>query len=140
MPRISTIRNNPILNPQNDVGAFGLSMNFRIPTGALVADWITLLQMERDGYLFAGSFAVLATLGASCTVQLVHANATDTVVTPISAATTAGGADREQLTRGIRFVKGDTISLLVAGATVAAAADLELDLLLAHVPIIRAKA
>jgi hypothetical protein len=67
MPRISTIRNNPILNPQNDVGAFGLSMNFRIPTGALVADWITLLQMERDGYLFAGSFAVLATLGASCT-------------------------------------------------------------------------
>jgi putative NIF3 family GTP cyclohydrolase 1 type 2 len=37
-------------------------------------------------------------------------------------------------------VKGDTISLLVAGATVAAAADLELDLLLAHVPIIRAKA
>lgn len=140
MPRINTIRNNPILNPQNDVGAFGLSLNFRIPTGALAADWITLLQMDRDGVLFSGQFSVGGSLGASCTVQLVHANATDTVVTPLSAATTAGGADREQVTRAIRFVKGDTISLLVAGATVTAAADLELDLLLAHNPILRAKA
>lgn len=139
MARINTIRNNPLLNPQNEVGAFALSMNFRVLTGAAAADWITLLQMERDGYLHGGSFALSGTLGASCTVQLVHGNATDSVITAISAATTAGGADREQITRGIRFVKGDTISLLVAGASVATAADLELDLLLAHIPIVRAK-
>jgi hypothetical protein len=139
MPRINTIRNNPVLNPQHDVGAFAASLNFRVLAGAAAADWITLLTLDRDGVLFSGSFFIAGTLGAACTVQLVHANAADTVITAISGATTAGGADREQTTRAIRFVKGDTISLLVAGASVVTPQNLELDLLIAHDPVMIAR-
>jgi hypothetical protein len=140
MARINTIRMAPILNPQNDVGAFAASLNYTIPNAAAESgDRITLLQMERDGIIFSGQFAVGGTLGASCTVQLQHSNGADDVHTSLTGATTAGGADREQLTRAIRFKKGDTISLLVGGATVGAAAALELDLLVAHDPVLNAR-
>lgn len=141
MARIDTIKNRPVLNPQHDVGAFGVSLNFSIPDNAAASgDRITLMQMERDGVIFSGQFAVAATLGASCTVQLQHSTADDATHTNLTGATTAGGADREQLTRAIRFSKGDLISLLVGGADVTEPAALELDLLVAHDPVINAKA
>jgi len=141
MARINTIKNNPILNPQCDVGAGGVSFNFVIANAlAASGDRITLMEMQRYGIIFSVQFAVSATLGASCTVQLQHSNAADDVHTAISGATTAGGADREQMTRAIRFKKGDMISLLVGGAAVGAAANLELDLLVSYDPVFNAKA
>jgi hypothetical protein len=44
------------------------------------------------------------------------------------------------MTRAIRFKKGDMISLLVGGAAVGAAANLELDLLVSYDPVFNAKA
>ena len=140
MSRVNTIRMAPVLNPQNDVGAFAAQLNFRIPNAvANSGQRITLLEMQRDGIIFSGQFNVDGTLGTGATVQLQHSNAADDTHTSISGATTAGGADREQLTRAIRFKMGDMISLLVGGANIGAAANLELDLLIAHDTVLPAR-
>lgn len=140
MARVNTVRMSPVLNPQNDVGAFGLNVNFQLTNGvADSGDRITLVEMQRDGTIYAGSLFVAATLGASATVRLQHSNAADDAHTNLGVATTAGGASRVQNDRVMRFKKGDRISLLVGGANITAASEVHLDLLVSHDPIVNAR-
>lgn len=137
MARVTTVRLPDNCTPQNDVGAFGVSLNVAIGAAeALNGDRITLMEFQRDGVILAGGFAVDATLGAAATIQLTHSNAADDTHTAITGATTAAGADRELLTRPMRFVAGDTIELLVGGGNIGAAANVQVDLEISHNPII----
>lgn len=127
--------------PQNEVGAFGISVNYAVASGlASNGDRIKLLEFQRAGVVFAGGFAVDATLGAAATIQLRHMTADDATGTAITGATTAAGADRELLTRPIRFAAGDKLELLVGGGNILAAANVQLDLVVSHNPVLIASA
>lgn len=137
MARISTIQIADKHLPQNDVGAYGVSLNYAISaTEADNGDRLTLLEFQRAGVLLAADFAVDATLGAACTIALSHSNAADDTHVALSGATTATTADREASTRMIRFAAGDMLSLLVGGGDIAAAANVQLDLLVSHNPVL----
>lgn len=141
MARVNLIRMAPVLNPQNDVGAFGLNINFQVAAAlADNGDRITLVEFQRDGTIYAGSLFVAATLGANATVRLQHSNEADDAHTNLGPATTAGAASRVQNDRVMRFKKGDKISLLVGGANITAGSEVHLDLLVSHDPIKIAKA
>lgn len=141
MARVDTIRLPDVVTPQNDVGAYGVSVDYAISaTEADNGDRITLFEFQRDGYLHSAAIAVDATLGAAATIQLQHSNAADDTHTNITGATTAAGADREESTRGIRFAAGDMLSLLVGGGDIGAAANVQLEMLISHNPVVKAAA
>jgi len=141
MARINTVRLPDNVTPQNDVGAYGISVNFSLSaTEADNGDRITLIEFQRDGYLHSAAIAISGTLGAACTIALSHSNAADDTHVALSGATTATTADREESTRGIRFAAGDYLSVLVGGGDIAAAATLQLDALISHNPVINAAA
>lgn len=125
--------------PQKDCGeVFGMSIDFPISaTEADNGDTITLLEFQRDGVLFGGRMAVDGTLGASATIRLRHDDGS--TQTNLTAATGGGAAEVEPFTSApIRFSAGDKLELLVGGADIAAAANVSLDLMVSHNPVINA--
>lgn len=120
--------------PQKDSGeVYCISMDFTLAADlADNADTITLFEFQRAGTVVGGYFSVSATLGAGATIQLRAGG------TAITGATTAGGADAELVTAMKRVAIGDKVDLLVGGADFSAAADLELNLLVCHNPVIDA--
>lgn len=119
--------------PQKDSGeAFVISIDHTIPVGAAAADTITLLTFQRAGTLIGGRVAIAGTLGASATAQLRVGGVA------VAAASTAGGADTKGLSApGIyRFVAGDKLDLLIAGASVGTASAVKLDLVVCHNPVL----
>jgi hypothetical protein len=139
MARISTIQIADRHVPQNEVGAYGISLDFSIgATEADNGDRLTLFEFQRAGYLHSAAIAISGTLGAACTIALSHSNAADDAHVALTGATAATTADREESTRGIRFAAGDMLSVLVGGGDIAAAATLQLDALISHNPVIAA--
>jgi hypothetical protein len=139
MARVDTIKLPVAHTPSNDVGAFGISVNYAIGAAEAVnGDRLTLLEFDRDGVIFYGGFAVAGSVGAAATLQLQHSNTSgaDDTHTSITGATTAAGADREPVTRCMRFTAGDTVSLLVGGGNIGVASTVQLDLVVSHNPVL----
>lgn len=137
MVEVTSVQVPDRLVPQKDSAeAFAISLDVAISaTEADNGDTITILEFQRDGVLLAGRFNVDATLGASATVRARINDGSSPV--NITAATTAGGADVEALSApGIfRFNAGDKLELLVGGADISGAANVEIDLLVCHNPV-----
>lgn len=127
-----------VLTPQKeDAGAYGICKKFATANGlAANGDRIQLLTFGRNGRITFANVKTSATLGASCTLQLqidragVYTNLT--VATSAGAASVASGA-----TIGpVDILAGDILTLLVGGANIAAAANVEVDVVLNHAPAI----
>lgn len=122
--------------PQKDSGeVFAISMNFALSaTIADDTDTITLFEMQRAGTIVGARLNVSATLGADARVQLRAGGKA------ITAASTAAQANDLIATAMARVDIGDKIDLLVSGADISAAANVQLDLLVCHNPVINAAA
>lgn len=138
MAEVTTVKLADRHVPQKDCGeVFGMSIDYAISaTEAVNGDNITLLEFQRDGVIFGGQVHVDGSLGAAATIRLRHNDGS--AQTNLSAATTAAGADTEQLTSAMRFSAGDTLELLVGGGDIGAAANVKVDLMVSHNPVINA--
>lgn len=97
-------------------------------TAADATDDITVLTLPVGVRVVDASLSVDGTLGAGCTIQLRQGT------TALTAATTAGGADFEQMNvfPPAATTAATTINILVGGADIAAAAGVKV-----HVAYVR---
>lgn len=127
------------VTPQLDVGAYintqKRNLNNLAANGSAYpqnGDNVQVLTIQRNARLLNSHVVAKATLGAGATVKLQRNRAGARV--DLTVATTAGGASVvNSATIGpLDLLAGDIIELLVGGANVSAAADVEIDLLLQH--------
>lgn len=133
MSIVSTLALAATLTPQIEEGAYLVKETYAIASGAADSgDLIELMTFGRAGTIIKADASVDGTLGAGCTVKLaVGDGTTDTDVT---GATTAAAASKVNgNTIGpVHFDTGAKLFAVVAGADIAAAANLAVNLLIQH--------
>lgn len=134
MARISSLLLASTLTPMLDTGVYNLSRSVTIANAlAASGDYIPLATINRAGRIVGAKQNVKATLGAGCVVQLALYRA-GALVQNLAAASTAAAAS---ITTGAALANvdaqaGDEIVLVVSGASVGAAAGVDVDVHIQH--------
>lgn len=131
MADVTTLLRRSTLNREITEGAFIDEFALPIASGAAAnGDRIQLSTVTRNSRLMLATMAVSATLGAGCTLKLQRDRAG--VYTDLTGATTAAAASivNSAALGCFDLNEGDVITALVGGANIAAAATLNVDLLL----------
>lgn len=121
------------VTPMLDVGTYMLTLKPAIANAAAAnGDSIQLATIQRNCRMGSAHLRALATLGAAATVKLQRNRGG--VRIDLTVATTAAGASlvNSSTIGPVDLQGGDIIELLVGGGNIAAAAGVEVDLLLQH--------